>query len=229
MPVEQDDEVTTFDPKPWGARQRLLPNARFTARTSGPLQASSVAAIVPLPQPGPLSVLATYEVTMTPAAPVPVVAPTATVLAELPLTAYGAEIDSTMRVRRAPLTARSLIAVPLGAALAAIVIMVAMSRSSAPMAAASVRMTPSRVVEVPVLAPSSAELAATAIAGTQAGTETEIEIEIHTPPAPVVTPAVQASATKRTSTKRAHSSRRPRKIVAVDASTPLGNLRPRRF
>ncbi len=220
MPVEQDDEVTTFDPKPWGAMQRVLPNARFTARTSGPLQASSVAAIVPLRQPSQLSLLAALPVTLTPVAPTPVV-PTRVTLAELPLTAYGAEIDSTMRVRRQPLTTRSLIAVPLGAALAAIVILIAMAKPSAPAAAGSIRMNPARVVEVPMIAPSSAKLASTAIAATQTGIETEIEVAA--PPAPVVAPPA-----KRTSTKRAHS-KRPRKIIAVDASTPLGNLRPRRF
>jgi hypothetical protein len=216
MPVEQDDEVTTFDPKPWGAMQRVLPNGRFSAgtRTSGPLQASSVAMITPLPQRGPLSMLSAFPVTITPVRGAPVAAP----LADLPLTAYGAEIDSTMRVRRTPLTARSLIAVPLGAALAAIVILIATagSNGSTPVAA-SIRMN-AAPVELPVIAPISADVAAAAAVGV-----TQATIETEAPAAVVATPAV----TKR-ATKRARSSR-PRKIVAVDASTPLGNLRPRRF
>lgn len=57
--VESDDERTTFDPKPWGARQRMLPTKTFVdrlrrsgqvvSRMSGPLGAKSVSSVPSLP------------------------------------------------------------------------------------------------------------------------------------------------------------------------------------
>lgn len=228
MPVEKDDEATTFDPKPWGAMQRILPSARFAKiRTSGPLQAASVATIVPLPF-------------ALPALPVPV--------AQRPITAFNpapaypqrvpltlaltidSPLDTTMPVRRRPLTARSLIAAPIGAVFAAIIIVIAMAgtgkRGSAP---ASVRLQtvdqPALPVLAPLPAPPASELAA-AVAAEAETDETQAEPEadfviLDDEPAPA------ASSSKRAG-KRVRG-KRPRKIVAVDSSTPLGNLRPRRF
>lgn len=255
MPVEHDDEATTFDPKPWGAMQRVMPSARFTAgaladaaiaiRTSGPLQSSSVAAIVPiagprfpvppLPSRMPAATPHAPLVTVTPAthgsfAPSPPAARSTIPLAELPLTVFGADVDCTLRVRRRPLTARSLIAVPLGAVLAAIVIILGTSGSSSS-PSVNVRTSIARHT-APMLLPSSADLAASNMT---AGVDARLEAE--PPPALIAAsalPTISAHATapvpapKRVVSKRA-SSGRPRKIIAVDASTPLGNLRPRRF
>lgn len=251
MPVEHDDEATAFDPNPWGAMQRVLPNARFTAgavakaavaiRTSGPLQSSSVAAIAPLSMPGlpsrmPAATPSAALVGVMPSSASPPAVVRATVpLADLPLTAFGADVDCTLPVRRALLTARSLLAVPLGAALAAIVILVALAGSStSPAASASVRATSTRLA-VPVLAPSSIDVAASGITAGE-----EARLEAGAPSALIAaralssitehaaTPRTATPARKRVTSKRA-SHGRPRKIVAVDASTPLGNLRPGRF
>jgi hypothetical protein len=264
MPVEKDDEATTFDPKPWGAMQRLLPNARFAVlRTSGPLQAG-VAAIEPLvraparrlppirrpqaamtmaipvvPAPRPLPGMPPSH---TPMMAVSHAAPMMTMAMPLPMSAmpmpmpsmphaFSAEVDCTLRVRRRPLTARSMIAAPVGALFAALVIVIAMAASgrsgSAP--AASIRMNTSEQPALPVLAPPPPPVAAAAAVA--AAPETAPEAELSDDDFVILEDEPQAASSaepnKRTS-KRVRRGK-PRKIVAVDASTPLGNLRPGRF
>ena len=250
MPLEQDDEATSFDPRPWGAQQRNLPRGNFT-RLSGTLQETSI------PQLPELMPLRAMPVGTIPPLPIPVAARAITPLgvpvvrppmqpyfpvqpqhmpvqppympaisfAPLAMPAFTAEIDSTLRVHRRPLTIRSFIAVPLGALVAILVIAVGYRTSTirahgGAVAAAAVQLAPiadaphALVASVPVLAP----LTPPPIAGV-ATFDAPVVIE-RTIPAEVTSPA------KPTRVSRKH---RPRKIVAVDASTPLGNLRPRRY
>jgi hypothetical protein len=232
MPLEHDDEATTFDPRPWGAQQRILPRSHF-ARMSGTLQETSIPqipeliakrTIPPLPVPVAARAITPLGVPVV-AAPVQPPYMPAISFAPLQMPEFTVPIDSTLRVHRRPLTLRSFIAVPLGALVAILVIAIGYRASTirpfgGAVAAAAVDIAPIAVaphpgvVSVPVIAP----IVPPPIEGV-ATFEAPVEVE-RTIPAGAKASAKPARA------KRNH---RPRKIVAVDTSTPLGNLRPRRY
>lgn len=131
--------------------------------------------------------------------------------------AFADYIDATLRVRRTPLTKRSLIAAPIGAVLAAIVIaLVSLGSSSSPRVAGSLHRMSADETAVALVMPAAPMPTAAAIVE-QRDAEPVAE--------PVAAPAAKP-APKRAHKKKAH--RKPRKIVA-DTSTPLGGLRVRRF
>jgi hypothetical protein len=120
-----------------------------------------------------------------------------------------------MRVRRRPYTLRSLLAVPLGAIAAlAVILLVHGGGESSARAAGH--------VSLPVLAVESAPTIAPIPEPAPVATPVAAAVPFE-PTVPVVAKPAPAASSKRT-----HRAR-PRKIVAVDASTPLGNLRPRRW
>ena len=230
MRIEHDEEATSFDPRPWGAQQRVLPRSHFSARMSGTLQETSipqipgltpVRTIPPLPVPvaaravTPLAVPVVFAPVQPPYMP-------AISFAPLAMPAFTAPVDSTIRVHRSPLTLRSFIAVPIGALIAIVVIAVGYRAStvrspSAAVAAASVQRA--SVVEAPML------VASVAIAP---NTPDPIE-GVATFDAPLAVERTIPADAKAMPTKSSRRKHRPRKIVAVDSSTPLGNLRPRRY
>lgn len=218
MPIEHDEESTSFDPRPWGAQQRNLPRSNFT-RVIPPLPIPVAArAITPLGVPFVRPPVHSFV-------PAPIQPPymPAISFAPLEMPAFNAPIDSTVRVHRQPLTLRSFVAVPLGALVAILVIAVGYRASTfnptGSVAASSIQIA--QHVEAPVLAPPVPAVAPM--------TPDPIE-GVATFDAPVTSertiPAEAKAPAPRKHVSRKH---RPRKIVAVDSSTPLGNLRPRRY
>lgn len=144
--------------------------------------------------------------------------------------------DSTVAVRRKPLGARAMIAAPVGVVLGVVAILIIYLAGPAPRtnqvagAALAVDSEPTIVkmsiepapAPAPALAVADEAPAADEIA--DAIVETEIELEPETQIA-----AKPVAKTKRSSRKDKRGSHRPRRIVAVDTSTPLGNLRPGRM
>lgn len=151
------------------------------------------------------------------------------------------ESDSTVAVRRKPLGTRALVAAPVGAVLGVVAILIIYLAGPAPStkqvagAALAVDSEPTVVkmsIEPAAAAPAPAPAPALAVAEeapaadelADAIVETEIELETETQIA-----AKPVAKTKRSSRKVKRGSHRPRRIVAVDTSTPLGNLRPSRM
>jgi hypothetical protein len=141
--------------------------------------------------------------------------------------------DATVAVRRRPLTARSLVAVPIGAVLSVVAILtiyLAQSSASAAPKAAAVAVPAAHVMKMTTTIEAPAPVAAPVVM--------PVTVPITAAPSPAGEPVIvdvtaaaeptAVAATERTESRRAHSSRhkKPRRIVAVDASTPLGNLRP---
>lgn len=238
MRIEHDDEETSFDARPWGAQQRILPRGNF---------APSIRAIPPLPVPiaarafTPLSGVPVPPTRMpagTPSMASPIVAisyMTPSVARRLPtfvfstsvasgMPVFNAPIDSTLRVQRPALTLRSLIAVPIGA-LVAILLIAAGYRAtsmSAPRAFAAVQLAASaHLVTAPAVSftPREALITPSPIEGVAS-------FDVRAVAPPTIPSDVPAPIVKRSGRNHSH---RPRKIVAGDTSTPLGNLRPHRY
>jgi hypothetical protein len=142
--------------------------------------------------------------------------------------------DATMAVRRRPLTARSMVAIPVGAVLATVAILIiylahpAQATTAPSMAAAAVSSEP-HVMKVTLEAPAPVVAAPAPIVAAPAPVAVE-----PTVPAAVDSIAAMETAEARVEApashhrSRASKHRKPHRIVAVDASTPLGNLRPSR-
>jgi len=136
-----------------------------------------------------------------------------------------------MRVRRKPLTRRSLIAAPGGALFAAILIVMlsAGSRGGAK-PAASVRMNTAQpalpVLDQQPVVPPSPVAAAAFVTPEVAAYEPTIDDANDADETEIADAAPSAKPSKRVAKRHKH---RPRKIIAGDTSTPLGNLRPGRF
>lgn len=286
MPIEIDDESTQFDPRPWGAQQRLLPRGNFTAqRISGTLQETSIPQIPSLPAlamqaprkprmttaPANMPVAAPPRMPVgTPAVAMPIAPPpdvfahgsnvaplpiapmhlapepmsmppaampmmfSPTIAATMPV--FTAPVDSTYRVHRARWTARSFVAVPVGALAAILLIVIGYRVSSVnmprgtgkvPMPAAALTAKP---IAAPVLSP---DAYVPPVAEGVATFEAPAAVEPTLAPAPIqaeIAPARSHKASRKSSRATTTAGKkRPRKIVAVDASTPLGNLRVKRY
>jgi len=281
MPIEIDDESTQFDPRPWGAQQRLLPRGNFTAqRISGTLQETSIPQIPSLPSlpgmaarkqrmttapsnmpiaaparmpvgtPGAMPVVPEVlahgsNVSPLPIAPMhlapeplPAMMFSPSIAATMPV--FNTPVDSTLRVHRTQWTARSFIAVPLGALAAILLIVIGYRVSSVSMprspgkvtmpAAAALSAQP---ITTPVLSPDTyVPPVAAGVATFEAPAAVEptlapAAIEEDAPPARKMSRKYVASSSPRATTTV--GKKRPRKIVAVDSSTPLGNLRVKRY
>jgi hypothetical protein len=234
-----------------------VPALTYCAVVSAPVEPSTMPMLTPVPQPMPQLPAAAQTVAMrAPQMPArhPIVAisrkhaPKAVpaysvkhgcsvggyVVPHLPRVAeVFRHSDSTVAVRRRPLTARSLVAVPIGAVLSVVAILTIYlaqsSASAAPKAAAVaapaahvMKMTTTIEAPAPVAAPVVMPVAAPITAAASPAGEPVI-----VDATPAAEPTAVAAA-ERTESRRSHSSRhkKPRRIVAVDASTPLGNLRP---
>lgn len=240
-----------------------VPVLTYCAVVSAPVEPSTMPMLTPVPQPMPQLPAAAPTVSLRAAQmPAPVRHPIVAISRKHPPKAipafsvkHGCSLggyvvphlprvaevfrhsDSTVAVRRRPLSARSLVAVPIGAVLSVVAILtiyLAQSSASAapktaavaaPAAAHVMKMTTTLEAPAPAAAPVVMPVAAPiAAAPSPAGEPVIVEVPAAVPPATV------AAAEPTKSPRRARSSRhkKPRHIVAVDASTPLGNLRPGR-
>jgi hypothetical protein len=129
--------------------------------------------------------------------------------------------DATIAVRRRPLTARSIVAIPVGAILATVAILIvylahpAQATTTASASAAAIVSEP-QVMKMTIAAPPAAPVATVPVA------------EPTIPVAATTVEIAEARAEVPASRHRSHASskhKKPHRIVAVDASTPLGNLR----
>jgi hypothetical protein len=132
--------------------------------------------------------------------------------------------DATIAIRRRPLTARSLVAIPVGAILSAVAIVIVYLANPAqattvPTARAAATVSTPHVMKMTINAPAApAPVAAAPVAEpTVPVADTTVEIAEARAEAP------RAHHRSRSSSKH----KKPKRIVAVDASTPLGNLRVR--
>lgn len=275
--VEDDEEATAFESRPWGGQQRLIPLAHRFAR---PADAAAPEPVVVEPirprrevrrqrisreaprvaagsiEPAPMLVLSAPPVAATdvitePVAPIApaylesVAPPAIAAYSVKHGCAYGpfmiphlpkiaqvyTETDSTVAVRRKPLGMRAMIAAPVGAVLGVVAILIIYLAGPAPStkqvagAALAVDSEPA-IVKMSIEAPAPAPALAVAEEAPPADAIVETEIEIETEPQIAAQPVAK---TKRSSRKVKRGSHRPRRIVAVDTSTPLGNLRPGRM
>lgn len=149
--------------------------------------------------------------------------------------------DATIAVRRRPLTTRSILAIPVGAVIATVAILMiylaqpAQATTARPLGASAIASQPhvmkTTIAEPPIVMHTVAVQAAPVAAAPTV----EPIVELAAPVVEVIAaPAVDAieKTESRTSSHRRHRThrkhRKPHRIVAVDASTPLGNLRPGR-
>jgi hypothetical protein len=212
---DDDDDPTTFEPMPWGARQRVAPRRTFRAALSQ--------VIAPAPVSAPASVLA-------PAVPVAVLAP---ILAPAIPARPPMHVEQTWPVMRQRDLREILMpfAAPVGAAL--VVLALALGYHAARGVRARPPVTtsayaPTGIVAEPIAAP---ELAAPSAlepilleptVATAAVDTSALEIEI-------LDDEQARPASAKPSRRQASShTRRPRRIVAGDTSSPLGSLRPRK-
>ncbi len=150
--------------------------------------------------------------------------------------------DATIAVRRRPLTTRSILAIPVGAVIATVAILMvylaqpAQATTAGPLGASAIASQPhvmkTTIAEPPVVMHTVAVPAAP-VAAPIAEAIAEPIVELATPavPANTVTETTEARTDAPSTSHRRHRSskhRKPHRIVAVDASTPLGNLRPGR-
>lgn len=134
--------------------------------------------------------------------------------------------DATIAVRRRPLTTRSILAIPVGAVLATVAILMiylaqpAQATTARPVSAAAVASQPhvmkTTIAEPPVVVHTVAPAPVAAVP------MVEPTVEVAAPAVPA-SPVIEKTKARRHRTHSKH--RKPHRIVAVDASTPLGNLR----
>jgi hypothetical protein len=127
--------------------------------------------------------------------------------------------DSTIAVRRRPLTARSLVAIPIGAVLATVAILLvylaqpAQATTKPSMGAAALVTEQPQVLKMTIAEPAPVAPVVTRVAEPTVSADAITAME---------TVETRGSSSSR---HRASKHKKPQRIVAVDASTPLGNLR----
>jgi hypothetical protein len=143
--------------------------------------------------------------------------------------------DSTVAVRRRPLTTRSFIAIPVGAVLAVVAILTIYLAQSpataAPKAAAAAGDQPHvmKVTTIEAPAPAAAPAPVTApieAAPSPAGEPVIVDVAAAEPTTVAAAEPSTVESTKSRRRARSGKGQKPHRIVAVDSSTPLGNLRP---
>lgn len=219
MSFEHDDEATVFDPAPWGAQPQWV-SLPAMPRVSGPLQTSSIAPVPSLAGAALVGVsLADTTLSISLAGP-------SHAGASLPVASTAiATMDRTVQsCAPAQLISKARVAAPIAALVAVLAIasgyVMRSSHKPAPLSgAAALSVEPS----TPILRLSAPVPAVEPVAAPAAETAALIEIEEDD-----VVERRALAAKPRPARKAKSSTKRPRRIVAGDVSTPLGDLRPRK-